>query len=63
MDALYEQTCNITLSYVLENLRAINVGAHLTRVAHELKRVADRSTNIAERVIYAVEGKLVSLNA
>jgi phosphate transport system protein len=63
VDALVEQTGSVTLSYILEGLRAINVGAHLTRVAHDLKRVADRSTNIAERVIYAVEGELVDLNA
>jgi len=28
----------------------------------ELARIADRATNIAERVIYAVEGELVDLN-
>ena len=63
MDALYKQTFNVTLSYMLENARAISAGTHLIQVAHELERVADRATNIAERVIYAVSGELVDLNA
>jgi phosphate transport system protein len=62
VDALYKQTFNVTLSYMLESTRAIAAGAHLIQVAHELERVADRATNIAERVIYAVKGELVELN-
>jgi phosphate transport system protein len=63
VDALYKQTFNVTLSYMLENARAISAGTHLIQVAHELERVADRATNVAERVIYAVCGELVDLNA
>lgn len=63
VDALYKQTFNVTLSYMLESTRAIAAGAQLIQVAHELERVADRATNIAERVIYAVNGELVDLNA
>ncbi len=62
VDAFYKQTFNVTLSYMLENPRAISAGTHLIQVAHELERVADRATNIAERVIYAVSGELVELN-
>jgi phosphate transport system protein len=63
VDALYKQTFNVTLTYMLESTRAIAAGAQLIQVAHELERVADRATNIAERVIYAVKGELVDLNA
>lgn len=62
IDALYKQTFNITLTYMLENVRAINAGAYLLQVAHELERVADRATNIAERIIYTVTGELLDLN-
>lgn len=63
VDALYKQTFNVALKYMLENPRAINAGTYLIQIAHELERVADRATNIAERVIYLVKGELVDLNA
>jgi phosphate transport system protein len=62
VDALYKQTFNLTISYMLENPRLIASGAHLIGVAHELERVGDRATNVAERVIYAVTGELTELN-
>lgn len=61
-DALYKQTFNVTLSYMLESTRAIAAGTHLIQIAHELERVADRATNIAEGVFYAARGELVDLN-
>jgi phosphate transport system protein len=42
--------------------RRIGVGTHLLQIAHELERVADRATNIAERIIYTVTGELMELN-
>ena len=62
VDALYKQTFNLTISYMLENPRQIAAGAHLIGVAHELERIGDRATNVAERVIYAVTGELIELN-
>ena len=62
VDALYKQAFNLTISYMLENPRQIAAGAHLIGVAHELERIGDRATNIAERVIYAVTGELIELN-
>lgn len=62
IDALYKQIFNITLTYMLESVRAINAGAYLLQVAHELERIADRATNIAERVIYTATGELIDLN-
>jgi len=63
VDAFYKQTFNVILSYMLENSRLIGSGTHLLQAAHELERVADRSTNVAERVIYSVTGELQDLNA
>ena len=62
VDALYKQAFNLTISYMLENPRQIAAGAHLIGVAHELERIGDRATNVAERVIYAVTGELIELN-
>ena len=62
VDALYKQTFNVVLSYMLENRRLIDAGTHLLQIAHELERVGDRATNVAERVIYSATGELVDLN-
>jgi phosphate transport system protein len=35
---------------------------HVMRVAHNLERIADLSTNIAEEVIYIVEGRDIKHN-
>ena len=61
-DALYKQVFNATIDQMLENPRLIAAGTHLIQIAHELERVADRATNIAERVVYTVAGELVDLN-
>jgi phosphate transport system protein len=62
VDAFYKQMFNVALSYMLENSRAIAAGTYLIQVAHELERVGDRATNIAERLIYAMTGELIDLN-
>jgi phosphate transport system protein len=62
VDALYKQTFNVVLSYMLENPRLIGAGTHLLQIAHELERVGDHATNVAERVIYTVTGELIELN-
>ena len=63
VDRLYKQTFNWLLSTMLETPRVISPATHLLQIAHaKLERVADRSTNIAERVIYSVTGELSDLN-
>lgn len=62
VDALYKQTFNVVLSYMLEYPRLIGAGTQMLQVMHELERVADRATNVAERVIYSVTGELIDLN-
>lgn len=62
VDALYKQTFNVILAAMVEDPRRIGTGTQLIQVLHELERVADRSTNVAERVIYSVTGELIDLN-
>ena len=38
--------------------KTIERATYLLWVSHDLERVADRTTNIAERVIYLVTGEL-----
>ncbi len=62
VDALYDHVYRELLTYMANDPDAIERGTHLTWVAHNLERIADRVTNICERVVYLVEGKLQELN-
>ena len=42
-------------------LRLNTIGRHQQMVAHNLERAADRATNICERAIYVVTGKLIDV--
>lgn len=61
-DAQYKRVFNAIVRQMVEDPQRIGAGTHLLGVAHELERVADRATNIAERVIYTVTGELIELN-
>lgn len=58
VDALYDQVYNELLFYMLKDPKNIDQATHLLWVAHNLERIADRATNIAERVAFLVTGKM-----
>ena len=62
VDALTTQVQNEVLSLMLRDPKNIERGMHLIFVAHNLERVADRTTNIAERLVFLVTGQIVDLN-
>ncbi len=62
VDELTTQVQNELLSYMLRDPSNIERALHLMFVAHNLERVADRTTNIAERLIFLVTGEIVDLN-
>jgi len=62
VDALTTQVQNEVLSIMLRDPQNIERGLHLIFVAHNLERVADRTTNIAERLVFLVTGQIVDLN-
>jgi phosphate transport system protein len=47
---------------MIQDPDTIQRATYLLWVAHDLERIADRATNIAERVIFLVTGKLVEIN-
>ena len=59
VDALYDQVYSEVLTLLFSNVKQIRQGNLLVMAAHNLERAADRATNICERVIYCVTGKLV----
>jgi phosphate transport system protein len=59
VDALKEQIFRELLTFMMEDARTIPRAIRLILVSRFLERVADHATNIAEMVIYMVEGKMV----
>jgi phosphate transport system protein len=62
VDALYDQVYRELIFYMLNDPKTIERATHITWVAHNLERIADRVTNICERVVYMVEGRIEELN-
>jgi phosphate transport system protein len=58
VDALYEQIFRELLTYMMEDPKTITRAVYLIWVSHNLERIADRVTNICERIIYMVTGEI-----
>jgi phosphate transport system protein len=59
VDQLYDQIFRELLSFMAEDPKVITRATRLIWVAHNLERSADRVTNICERVVFVVTGKVV----
>ena len=59
VDALKEQIFRELLTFMMEDPRTIPRAIRLILISRFMERVADHATNIAEMVIYLVEGKMV----
>ena len=62
VDALYDQVYRELVTFMINDPRTIERATHITWIAHNLERIADRVTNICERVVYLVQGKIEELN-
>jgi phosphate transport system protein len=62
IDALYKQIFRELLAFMMEDPRTIGQATELLLAAGHLERIADHTTNVAEMVIYLVDGKRVDLN-
>ena len=63
VDALYDQVYRELIFFMIQDPKTIQRATYLLWVAHDLERVADRATNIAERVIFMVTGKMIEINS
>jgi len=62
VDELYDQVYRELLLFMIQDPKTIERATRLLWVAHDVERIADRATNIAERVIFLVTGKMVEIN-
>jgi phosphate transport system protein len=58
VDNLYDQVFRELLTYMAADPKTINRATRLIWVAHNLERSADRVTNICERTIFVITGKV-----
>jgi phosphate transport system protein len=57
VDGLYKQIFRELLTYMIEDPKTVSRALHLLLISRNLERIADHATNIAEDVIYYVEGR------
>jgi phosphate transport system protein len=62
VDRLYEQVYRELLTFMISDPRTITRATHLLWVAHNVERIADRVTNICERVVFVVTGQIEEMN-
>jgi phosphate transport system protein len=63
VDELHENNFRILLTYMMEDPRKITSGMDLLLVSGNLERIADLATNIAEDVVFFVEGRTIKHHA
>jgi phosphate transport system protein len=63
VDALHDSVFRILLTHMMETPHIISAAIELLLVSRNLERVADLATNIAEDVVFLVEGKSIKHHA
>lgn len=63
VDALNDSVFRILLTHMMEDPHVIGAAMELFLVSRNLERVADLATNIAEDVVFLVEGKTIKHHA
>jgi phosphate transport system protein len=61
VDQLYEQVYRELLTFMMADPSTIDRATHLLWAAHNLERIADRVTNICERVLFLTTGRMVEI--
>jgi phosphate transport system protein len=63
VDSINDQIFRELLTFMMTDPKTINRATRLIWVAHNIERAADRATNISERVVYTITGKMEELGA
>ncbi len=61
VDAMQDSSYHALLQIMIENPSRIQEATYLLWATHNLERIADRATNIAERVVFLVTGHMEEL--
>lgn len=59
VDNIYKQLFRELLTFMIEDPKTVTRALHLLMVARNYERIADHATNVAEDVVFLVEGKVV----
>jgi phosphate transport system protein len=62
IDSLYDRAYQELISTMVSDHRHITEATYMIWITHNLERIADRATNICERVVYLVTGRVEELN-
>jgi len=62
IDEIYDRAYQELISTMVGDPRHITEATYMLWVTHNLERIADRATNICERVVYLVTGQVEELN-
>jgi len=62
VDAFYNRIYHALTDQMISNPSTVNRANHLLWVAHNLERVADRVTNICERIVFVVTGEMLEMD-
>jgi len=62
IDGLYDRAYQELISTMVADPRHITEATYMLWVTHNLERIADRATNVCERVVYLVTGHVEELN-
>jgi phosphate transport system protein len=63
VDELHENNFRILLTHMMEDPRKITAGMDLFLVSGNVERIADLATNVAEEVVFFVEGRTIKHHA
>ncbi len=62
VDAFYNRIYRELMTHMIADPSTIDQANHLLWVAHNLERVADRVTNVCERIVFVVTGELLEMD-
>lgn len=62
VDAFYNRIYRELMNHMIADPSTIDQANHLLWVAHNLERVADRVTNVCERIVFVVTGELLEMD-